>query len=626
MRAQHSSGTPQPLNARVFARGLALRARNTAWLVGAGTSAEAGVPTAGHLIDHLLVELYASDSGLPTDQVVGRPRWQDSVYPLYDGQGGLPPISDDAFYSAIFERVFPDRDARARFVMEVLAGRQPHHGQHILAGLAASSLAPLLVTTNFDQLLEEAIGGMLSTVGAQARLTVLDPQNARRADFAIATDQRPMLVKIHGDLGSVTLSNTEAELAQHDPKLRAAVLAQLSRYGLVVVGYSGRDAAVMRMLRDVLDQPNPYPAGLTWVRRPEDPLAEPVVRLLDTAREVGVEPVHEVVVGGFGEFMTEIGRACRLIEPVRRRLADLAPAPVRVPAGRPGGTIQEYPQVRFGAVEVTALPQRARKLKVSGSTSLPAIRAALRAANVRATVGWAGGEYAAFGQDEDLLRALAPIGVAVTSEDIALRPVRDGVVDSGTVGLLAEALVQGLARTPGLTTVLRGGQRPMLRVRTPRPGERELQNLPPGIQALGKAVDGQVAGALAGPQGARLPWAEAVSIGLEFVDHRWLMLFAPDIWVRPTFIVDQGLPPGRDEATRQGSEFVRQRVATRYNKRTGAILGTWLHLLVAGGRTIRAVKVGDGDGVDATFTLRGKPVVSRPLAGGPIQITSRQVR
>jgi hypothetical protein len=579
------------------------------------------------LIDRLLVELYASDNGLPVDQVLAQPRWQESVYPLYDGQGGLPRITDDAFYSAIFERVFPDRDARARFIMEALASRVPHHGQHVLAGLTACDLAPLLVTTNFDTLLEDAIRGMLSAVGAQARLTVVDPQSAARADFAIATDQRPIVVKIHGDLGSVTLSNTEAELAKHDPELRAAVLAQLSRYGLVVAGYSGRDPAVMRMLRDVLDRPQPYPAGLTWVHRPEDRMPRPVTELLDAARVAGVEPVHEVVVGGFGELMTELGRACQLTEPVRRRLDGLRPTPVRVPAARPSGTVQGYPQIRFGAVEVTVLPDTARRLEASSSVSLPAMRAALRAADVRATIGWVSGEFAAFGHDGDLRKALEPIGVTVTNETVALQPVRNGVVDSGTAGMLAEALAQALARTPGLTTVLRAGHRPMLRVKTPSLQDSRPQGtLPPGIKALRAAIAGQVSGFLSGPQRARLPWAEAVSIGLELIDGRWLMLFAPDIWVRPSFIAGQDPPPGRDEATRQGAEFVRQRVATRYNRQTGAALGAWLQLLVAGGRTVHAFNVGDSDGLDATFTLTGRPVVSRQLAGGPIQITPRPVK
>ncbi len=41
--------------------------------------------------------------------------------------------------------------------------------------------------------------------------------------------------------------------------LRAATLSLLGRYGLLVAGYSGRDPAVLAMLRDVLAQPTPYP-------------------------------------------------------------------------------------------------------------------------------------------------------------------------------------------------------------------------------------------------------------------------------------------------------------------------------------------------------------------------------
>jgi hypothetical protein len=49
---------PDPVPVRVFARGFALRAKQTAWLLGAGASADAGVPTAGQLIDELLAVLY----------------------------------------------------------------------------------------------------------------------------------------------------------------------------------------------------------------------------------------------------------------------------------------------------------------------------------------------------------------------------------------------------------------------------------------------------------------------------------------------------------------------------------------------------------------------------------------
>ncbi|NKQ51967.1 SIR2 family protein [Amycolatopsis sp. K13G38] len=545
---------------------------------------------------------------------------------MYDGQGGLPALADDAFYSAIFERTYPDRDSRALFVMDELNKSTPHHGQHVLAGLAASGLAPLIVTTNFDQLLEDALNGMLLEVDNTKRLVVFHPQSSDGTRFALATDRQLVLVKVHGDLGTVTLSNTEAELALHDPALRSMLQTQLCRYGLVVAGYSGRDAAVMQMLSEVLEKPHPFPSGLTWVRRPEDPLPATVADLLRRARAAGVEPVHEVVVGGFGELMSVLEPACGLTTPVRNRLKALRPRPVRTPAARVDGKVQKYPQVRFGAVEITSLPPAARRLKGATSSDLAAIRRALRADRVRATVGWAAGELAAFGSDEELQSTLRPLNVNVTDEIVPLRPGHDGTVDNGTVGLLAEALTQALARGTGLTTVLRGGHRPMVRVRTPRPGAtKPPSSSSPTLKALQTAVGGPVTGALPGPDGATLPWAESVTIGLECVDGHWLMVFAPDIWVRPTFVSAQNPAPSRDAAAKLAAEFVRERTANRYNRQAGAILGAWLKLLVAGGGTARAFGTEPSAGVDAVFCLTNRPVISQQLAGSPIQITPGQV-
>ena len=314
-----------PVPVRVFARGFALRAAQTAWLLGAGASADAGVPTAGQLIDELLAILYCSENGIRHADLTRDPRWQQRVRGFYDGRYGLPAWADAAFYSAIFEKVYPDRDARARFIMDRLAGRRPHPGQHTLAALVAAGLAPVLITTNFDTLLEDAIRPALDPA-APARLTVLDPESSAKAAFSLATDARPLLMKIHGDLGAVTVKNTTAELAEQDKLLRAATLSLLGRHGLLVAGYSGRDPAVMAMLRDVLAQPTPYPAGLTWARRPEDELTPEVADLLAAARAAGVEPVHEVVASGMMELMAETELA-----------VDLPPASRRAPGRPPPG-------------------------------------------------------------------------------------------------------------------------------------------------------------------------------------------------------------------------------------------------------------------------------------------------
>jgi SIR2-like domain len=614
---------------RPFARGFALRAAQTAWLLGAGASADAHVPTASQLVDQLLATLYSSETGLRRTELMSDPRWQQRVRSFYDGTHGLPGFADNAFYSAIFERTYPDRDTRARFVLDQLSGRQPHLGQHLLAALVAAGLAPLVITTNFDTLLEDAIRPALADAADPLRrLTVLEPESATRAPFTMAIDARPLLIKIHGDLGAVTVKNTDEELRGHDDDLRAATLGLLSRYGLIVAGYSGRDPAVMRMLREVLIQPTPFPAGLAWVRRPEERLPDEVAALLDAARRARVEPVHEVEASGFMELMAEVERAVDLPGPIAARLATHQPAPLRRTAPSPTGPVGEYPQVRLAALPVVAVPTEARLLDGPPTVTLTAIREQMRKHRARGVVARrAGGQLVAFGDDADLAGALAELGVSVTRAVVPLSAATPGAApDSTDLGLLAEALARALGRTRGITEVLRAGQRHLLRARDDDPGHPADNQ---ALTALRAAVGGPVSGQLSGPHGARLPWAEALTLGLEWRDGRWWLLFASDVWVRREFTEP---PAGMDRdharamAAQLGADFVRQRVAPRYNSQTGALLGGWLRLLTAGGaadrRTVHAFHLPAGAGVDAVFTFATYPLVSYRLRGAALRSTA----
>lgn len=624
-----SAAARPPTPVPTFARGFVLRAAQTAWLLGAGASADAHVPTASHLVDDLLATLYCSEAGLRRSELMRDARWQQRVRAFFDGTYGLPRFADIAFYSAVFERVYPDRDARARFVLDQLSGREPHLGQRVLAALIAAGLAPVLITPNFDTLLEDAVRpALLDAAEHLRRLTVLEPESASRAPFTMAIEARPLLIKIHGDLGAVTVKNTSEELSGHDEKLRAATMSLLSRYGLIVAGYSGRDHAVMAMLRDVLAQPTPFPAGLTWVRRPEDTLASEARDLLDEARRAGVEPVHEVEASGFIELMSELERAIDLPTPIATRLATHRPAPLRRPAPRPTGPVGDYPQVRLAALPILGVPTHARLLDGPPNVDLTAIRGELKKHRVRGVVARrAGGQLVAFGEDSGLSTALAEMGIIVTGAVVALSSASpDAAPDSVDVGLLAETLARALGRTRGISEVLRAGQRHLLRARDDHPSRPEDRQ---ALAVLRAAIDGPVTGQLTGPDGVQLPWAEALTLGLEWLEGKWWLLFAPDVWVRREFTT---LPAGmsrdqaRTTAARLGAGFVRERVAARYNSQTGALLAAWLRLLTAGGsverRTVDAFHLADGVGIDATFIFGTYPLVSRRLRGAALRSTA----
>ena len=249
----------------------------------------------------------------------------------------------------------------------------------------------------------------------------------------------------------------------------------------------------------------------------------------------------------------------------------------------------------------------------------------MRAGKARAVLARrAGGQLVAFGDDARLAAALAGDGVQVTSTMVRVGPDKDDEEpDSADMGLIAEALARALGRTRGITEVLRSGQRHLLRARDEDPGRPDDSAALAGLRA---AVGGPVTGHLTGPGGARLPWAEAVTLAVDWRDGTWRVLFAPEIWVRPTF---PDPPPGlnpaadREAAARLGADFARARLARRYNSATGQLLAAWVRLLTAGGasgtRTVYAFGLAPDAGVDAAFTIGTRPLVSRPLSGAPLR-------
>jgi hypothetical protein len=318
-------------------------------------------------------------------------------------------------------------------------------------------------------------------------------------------------------------------------------------------------------------------------------------------------------------------RAVDLPPPVAARLAMHRPAPLRYPAPPPSGPAGDYPQVRLAALPLLSVPGQARLLEDPAGLPLGILRSALRSGKARGVLARrAAGQLVALGDDAALAAALSGHGVRVTGTAVRIGPDKDDEEpDSTDLGLIAEALARALGRTRGITEVLRTGQRHLLRARDEDPRRPDDTA---ALAGLRKAAGGPVTGHLAGSGGTRLPWAEAVALAVDWREGTWRLLFAPEIWVRPDFTSPPpGLGPAeaRDTAARLGAEFARARLARRYNNATGQLLTAWVRLLTAGGtggtRTVHAFGLAPGAGVDATFAIATRPLVSRPLRGAPLR-------
>ena len=114
----------------------------------------------------------------------------------------------------------------------------------------------LVWTTNFDPLVAD---GCAKVYGGTGQLTTVAIETGSLGRDAIDEGRWPVEVKIHGDFRSRRLKNTGDELREQDAKLRALLIDSCNRWGLVVVGYSGRDKSVMDTLEAALERKGVFP-------------------------------------------------------------------------------------------------------------------------------------------------------------------------------------------------------------------------------------------------------------------------------------------------------------------------------------------------------------------------------
>jgi hypothetical protein len=335
-----------------------------------------------------------------------------------------------------------------------------------------------------------------------------------------------------------------------------------------------------------------------------------VLTLLGQARQRGVQ-VEAIPVDNFVELASTLERAVEFPDPVRRWLIGRRPPTILHPAPLPSGPTSRFPVLRLNALPVGRLPTHARRIVEDHPVDLAAAQQAIRSSRGRALVGRRStGELVGLGNDTELTQALRPLGGRVTADLVAF--AWDGAdLDGADLGLVLDALTLGLGRGGGLRHVLARRRGHLVRVN---------EGVHPALEGLRRACNGTVEGTV--PR-TYLPWAEAVALSLERRNGSWWLLLTPEIWVAPRPDGGPGLPgPDIDwrgwpaEQQQRAAEFVRERLATRYNRDTNRVLEAWVGLVARAGepRTVRTWNLPDASGIDPTFELYSVTAFSRPLA------------
>jgi hypothetical protein len=202
-------------------------------LAGSGMSTAAGIKTGWELTKQLAeLEAQKLDGTVPDDIEV----W-------WSANKGVP-----LDYSNLVEAIAPAIGTRRTLLASIiepnddelaLGLKLPTAAHRGLADLVVARHVRVILTTNFDRLIEQA----LSSVGVDAQV-LTGPEDL--PGMTPVQHTACTVVKLHGDYGQANILNTARELASYQASWSSFVERVLHEYGLVTIGWSGASDDALR--------------------------------------------------------------------------------------------------------------------------------------------------------------------------------------------------------------------------------------------------------------------------------------------------------------------------------------------------------------------------------------------
>lgn len=258
------------------------------WILGSGASVQSGIPSGGALVQQWLGEMYEmeSASSVPIET------WATATNLGIDGFEFERAAN---FYPWIYQRRFLDFKEQGYAMLEkIMEKAEPSFGYSVLANIMANTPHKVAVTTNFDNLIADALSIYTRTfplVCGHESLTGYIRSNLRR----------PLIAKIHRDLLLEPFSNPE-EISKLPRGWDDALKKIFARFTPVVIGYGGNDGSLMNFLKAV----EPIEGGIFWCHRHGSSIEQPILDLVERHRG------KLVPILGFDELMLQLQEKLKL--------------------------------------------------------------------------------------------------------------------------------------------------------------------------------------------------------------------------------------------------------------------------------------------------------------------------
>lgn len=258
------------------------------WVLGSGASVQSGIPTGGALARQWLEELHDLEDfeRQPIESWATAEALEIPGFELARAPG---------FYPFIYQRRFRDyKEQGYAFLENVMDRAEPSFGYSVLAQIMASTAHKVAVTTNFDNLVADALS-------IYTRTFPLVCGHESLTGYIRANLRRPLVAKIHRDLLLAPLSNPE-EIAKLPAEWVTALTRILERFTPIVIGYGGNDGSLMGFLKTL----PPIEGGIFWCYRDGDGVDAAVHAVVERHRG------RLVPIAGFDELMLQLQEKLQL--------------------------------------------------------------------------------------------------------------------------------------------------------------------------------------------------------------------------------------------------------------------------------------------------------------------------
>lgn len=149
-----------------------------------------------------------------------------------------------------------------------------------------------MFTTNFDDLVNEAFY-QFSNIRP-----ILCAHDSSVHSISISS-KRPKIIKLHGDYLFDDIKSTLRETESLEQNIKEKFIEFCKEYGLIIIGYSGRDRSIMDVLEFLSKQENYLNNGIYWCLREDDEICHTLRNLM------WKDKVYPVLIDGFDEFLAE---------------------------------------------------------------------------------------------------------------------------------------------------------------------------------------------------------------------------------------------------------------------------------------------------------------------------------